>query len=172
MKKRKIVAYIRLSTVRKSSVFKTKDELISEHLEMVRFANPDMEIDEYYVDEFDCRTERNPQTELYRLMQDCKTGKIGLVLVPITRNMTNDSATTRKYVHELLELPRPVGVYFEYENVYSLAPNGMEELDKALAYWDYHRKIKSRRSCFHTNARFNQLAKGVTLDITSISEFQ
>ena len=46
MKKRKIVAYIRLATVKKTWVYATKEELLSQFFESTKFANPDLEIED------------------------------------------------------------------------------------------------------------------------------
>ena len=60
MKKRKIVAYIRLATVKKTWVYATKEELLSQFFESTKFANPDLEIEDFYVDEYNCYSKRNP----------------------------------------------------------------------------------------------------------------
>ena len=170
MKKRKIVAYIRLATVKKTWVYATKEELLSQFFESTKFANPDLEIEDFYVDEYNCYSKRNPQTALCRLMQDCQKGDIGLILIPTCRNMTIDSNTTMQYVKEFAELPRPVGIYFEYENIFTLNPKAKQELTEALSYWDYHHKLKSKQSSIRSNARYNQVAKDYVLDISAIQD--
>jgi len=103
-------------------------------------------------------------------MQDCQKGEIGLILIPTCRNMTNDSNTTMQYVKEFAELPRPVGIYFEYENIFTLNPKAKQELTEALTYWEYHHKLKSKQSSIRSNARYNQVAKEYVLDLATIQD--
>ena len=84
--------------------------------------------------------------------------------------MTIDANTTMWYVKEFSELPRPVGIYFEYENIFTLNPKARQELVEALTYWDYHHKLKSKQSSIRSNARYNQVAKDYVLDIASIQD--
>lgn len=111
-----------------------------------KYANPGLKIDCVYEDYIGGRRKKPDLFRLSMLMEDCKEGRVKLILTYSCKYFTRNSEEALATVRFLLSLPEPVGVYFEYENIYTLDDPDQEKLKEALAHWDYERKLRKRRS--------------------------
>ena len=70
-------------------------------------------------------------------------------------------------VQELLALPEPVGVYFEYENIYTLEDPNQEKLKEALKFWDYEQQLSKRKRMLVSRMANNKpiTGEGMILEI-------
>ena len=75
---------------------------------------------DFYVDEGLTDTEWSP--ELARLMDDCRNGKIDVVLTRTIRHIGINTAHRMQLLTELSRLSNPLGVFFEYEGLFTLSP--------------------------------------------------
>lgn len=58
--------------------------------------------------------------ELRRLCMDAKEGQVDLIITPSITHFHKDSATALKIAGELADMPNPVEVFFQIENIFSL----------------------------------------------------
>lgn len=151
----KIVAYIRIPKIRRGD--KSFELNPDDFLKHTKFANPNMRIAKYYVDEYDSNNMFNAQPELQQLVQDCESGDIRLILVPTCRHFTDEYTNSFEILRKLINLPNPVSIYFEFENVYVKSKDDLEVIANAIWYWDYHRRLKSIQSMRIARERVNQV---------------
>ena len=65
----------------------------------------------------------NAENGLKQLIEDCKAGKINLILVRSMSKLSKGLTNCLSIIKTLKELDPPVGIYFEQEQIYSLHPN-------------------------------------------------
>lgn len=58
--------------------------------------------------------------ELRRLCMDAKEGRVDLIITPSITHFHKDSATALKIAGELADMPNPVEVFFQIENIFSV----------------------------------------------------
>ena len=75
---------------------------------------------DFYVDKGLSDREWSP--ELFRLMDDCRNGNIDVVLTKTVCHFGIDTAHRMSLLTELSRLSNPIGVFFEYEGLYTLSP--------------------------------------------------
>lgn len=83
--------------------------------------NPEWEFAGIYADEAFTGT-RDERPELQRLIQDCRDGKIDMILTKSISRFARNTVTTLKLVRELKSLN--IGIWFDRENIYSLSGDG------------------------------------------------
>lgn len=54
------------------------------------------------------------------MIEDCKQGKIDLIVTKSVSRFARNTLDCLEYVRELKNLPNPVGIFFETENIYTL----------------------------------------------------
>ena len=155
---RKIAAYYPM--MKGMSRFQTRKNNKDRYFRNTKYANPDMKIDYEYVDSYLGREKNSPLFRLSMLMDDCKEGRIELILVYTCKYFGRNSEETLAIVRELLSLPKPVGVYFEYENINTLEDTNQEKLKEALKYWDYDQQLKRRKGILSNRVIHNKPITG------------
>lgn len=98
----------------------TSDEHLREYWRKWVSERREWHIADFYVDEGMNPTEWSP--ELARLMDDCRNGKIDVVLTRAIRHFGINTAHRMQLLTELSRLSNPIGVFFEYEGLYTLSP--------------------------------------------------
>lgn len=73
-----------------------------------------------YADEGISGTSLNHRNEFVQMMEDCKSGGIDLIITKSVSRFARNTIDCLKCVRELKELPKPVGVLFETEGIYTL----------------------------------------------------
>ena len=73
-----------------------------------------------YADEGISGTSLNHREKFKEMIEDCKAGKIDLIVTKSVSRFARNTLDCLEYVRELKNLPRPVGIFFETENIYTL----------------------------------------------------
>jgi len=87
-------------------------------------ANPNWEYVGLYADEGTRRTSTRNRKEFNRMLEDCKKGKIDLIVVKDASRFAKNFVDCLNTVRLLLTLDSPVGVYFEGVNLNTLDTTG------------------------------------------------
>lgn len=100
---------------------------------------------EIYADEGISGTSLRHRDAFIRMIQDCKKGKIDLVVTKSVSRFSRNVLDCIGYVRELKALQPPIGVFFETENIYTLNPDSEMSLSfiSTLAQEESHNKSKS-----------------------------
>lgn len=118
---KRVAVYARVSTdnVEQTSSY----ELQRNYYEDYVSKHPGWELVGIYADEGISGTSLQHRDEFVRMIQDCKDGKIDLILTKNVSRLSRNILHCIKYVRELRDLPKPVGILFETENIYTLDKN-------------------------------------------------
>ena len=73
-----------------------------------------------YADEGISGTSLNHRDSFLRMIEDCKAGKIDLIVTKSVSRFARNTLDCLEYVRELKSLKKPVGIFFETENIYTL----------------------------------------------------
>ncbi len=94
---------------------------------------PNWTIVDFYVDEGQSAPNMESAREWCRLLDDCFAGKIDLIITQKVSNVTRKPEDIAFVSRLLAALPRPVGVYFISEDIFTLASYYQEDLrDKGI----------------------------------------
>lgn len=115
--KLRVAAYCRVST-------DDIDQAISIHLQQTEYrkkikANPDWIFAGMYVDNGFSGTNTAHRPGFLKLIEDCRAGKIDMVITKAVSRFARNLMDCIKYVEELKNLNPPVNVYFEQRNCHS-----------------------------------------------------
>lgn len=116
----RVAVYARVSTddPRQTSSY----ELQKNHYHDVISKSPNWKLVEIYADEGISGTSLQHRDEFKRMIADCKTGNIDLIVTKSVSRFARNVVDCIGYVRELLALPHPVGVYFETERLNTFDP--------------------------------------------------
>lgn len=117
--RKRTAAYARVSSG-KDAMLHSLSAQISFFSELIQ-RNPEWEFAGIYADEAFTGT-RDERPELQRLMQDCRDGKVDMILTKSISRFARNTVTTLELVRELKLLG--IGVWFDRENIYSLSGDG------------------------------------------------
>ena len=84
--------------------------------------NPDYELVDIYADEGISGTNTKKRDDFNRMIADCRTGKIDLIITKSISRFARNTLDCLNYVRELKELG--VGIRFEKENIDTLDGKG------------------------------------------------
>lgn len=118
--KKKVAAYCRVST--------DQEEQLSSYENQVRYyteiitRNPDYELVDIYADEGISGTNTKKRDDFNRMIEDCRAGKIDLIITKSISRFARNTLDCLNYVRELKELG--VGIRFEKENIDTLDAKG------------------------------------------------
>ena len=119
--RRRVCAYCRVST-------NLKTQLSSFELQIAHYTDYIQKNDSWkfcgiYADEGASGTTVKNRTQLIRMMEDCKAGRIDLIITKSISRFARNTVDCLNYVRMLKALPSPVGLYFEKENINTLDDN-------------------------------------------------
>lgn len=117
-KKLKVCAYARVSTNKNEQLESLKNQ--KEHYERFIPEHPKWEYMGIYADEGISGTALKRRSEFKRMVEDCKLGKIDLVVVKDVLRFARNAVDCLSVSRELLTLNPPVGIYFEFINLNTL----------------------------------------------------
>ncbi|MBQ3762381.1 MAG: recombinase family protein [Clostridia bacterium] len=120
--KLKVAAYVRVST--ENDEQKSSFELQSNDFTNRINANPNWEFAGIYADEGISGTELSHRTGMLQMIEDCKAGKINLILAKSIARFARNVVDCLSIIEELRNLNPPVGVYFDESNLYTLDTTG------------------------------------------------
>lgn len=143
---KRVAVYARVSTddVRQTSSY----ELQKNHYMDVISKNIGWKLVDIYADEGISGTSLRHRDEFIRMINDCKAGKIDLIITKSVSRFARNVVDCIGYVRELKQLPTPVGILFETENIYTLNSNSEMSLSfiATLAQEESHTKSEIMNS--------------------------
>ena len=118
IKKLRVAAYCRVSTddVNQTSSY----ELQKNHYEDMIKEHQGWELVGIYADEGISGTSLQHRDEFVRMIQDCKAGKIDLIVTKSVSRFARNIVDCIAKVRELANMNPQVGVFFETEHIYTL----------------------------------------------------
>ena len=118
---KRVAVYARVSTddPRQTSSY----ELQKNYYEDVVRNKPNWILVEIYADEGISGTSLQHRDAFIRMIDDCKAGKIDLIVTKSVSRFARNVLDCIGYVRQLKAMNPPIGVFFETENIYTLNPN-------------------------------------------------
>lgn len=112
--------------------------------------NKNWELIEIYADEGISGTSLKHRDAFVRMIEDCKAGKIDLIVTKSVSRFSRNVLDCIGYVRELAALEPPVEVYFETEGVHTLSDDREMQLTflATLAQEESHQKSKTMTASY------------------------
>lgn len=85
-------------------------------------ANPEWEIVGVFIDDKTAETEANKRVEFNKMLALCRRKKVDMIIVESASQFTRNTPELLRYTKELKDFG--VDVYFEKENLHTIASNG------------------------------------------------
>ena len=103
---------------------------------------PDWDLVEIYADEGISGTSLQHRDAFVKMIEDCKAGKIDLIVTKSVSRFARNIIDCIGYVRELKAMNPPIGVFFETENIFTLNANSEMSLSfiATLAQEESHSK--------------------------------
>ncbi len=143
--KKTVAVYARVSTTSESQVSSIENQTL--YYEKKISDNPNWEMQEIYSDEGKSGTSLKHRDAFRRMMADAEEQKMDLILCAsvsrFARNISDclDQVAKLKTMHP----QKPIGVYFETENIYTLDPDSDQSFSIHAMLADWESANKSRR---------------------------
>lgn len=118
-KKKRVAAYARVSSGKDTMLHSLKAQIDYYREYIVR--NPEWEFAGIYADEAKTGT-KDGREQFQLLLQDCRAGKIDMVVTKAISRFARNTVTLLETVRELQHLG--IDVYFEEQNIYTLSADG------------------------------------------------
>lgn len=118
IKIQRVAAYCRVSTDEDTQA-SSYELQVQYYTDMIK-SNPQWNFVGIYADEGISGTSVNKRKEFLRLIEDCKAGKIDLIITKSISRFARNTLDCIKYVRMLRWLPSPVGIFFENERLNTL----------------------------------------------------
>ena len=115
---KRVAAYARVSTIDINQT--TSYELQKNHYTDLIQKHEGWVFVDIYADEGISGTSLNHRDAFVKMIEDCKQGKIDLIVTKSVSRFARNTLDCLEYVRELKNLPNPVGIFFETENIYTL----------------------------------------------------
>ena len=115
---KRVAVYARVSTDDPNQT--SSYELQKNYYEDLVSKHPNWRLVGIYADEGISGTSLNHRDDFIRLMEECRAGKIDLVLTKSVSRFARNVEDCIHYSRELKNLKPPVGILFETENIYTL----------------------------------------------------
>lgn len=145
-KVKRVAVYVRVSTddPRQTSSYELQK---NHYLDLVR-NHANWKLVDIYADEGISGTSLKHRDEFVRMIEDCKAGKIDLIVTKSVNRFARNVVDCIGYVRELKQLQNPVGILFETENIYTLHNNSEMSLAfiATLAQEESHNKSEIMNS--------------------------
>lgn len=119
-KKEKVAAYARVSTDHEEQASSLAAQ--TDYYKKKILANPGWEFAGIYADDGVSGTSFHRREEFNRMMQDCRDGKITMILTKSISRFARNTVDSIKFIRELKALG--IGVMFEKENIWTLDSKG------------------------------------------------
>lgn len=150
----RVAAYCRVSTDQdsQSDSYETQVQYYKKHIE----ETPNWEYVGTYADEGRSGTNVLKREHFLEMVEDCRAGKIDLIITKDIRRFARNTLDCLKYVRELKSLDPPVGVFFEDEHLNTLSrgneailallssvAQGESENKSEAIKWSYRRRFEN-----------------------------
>ncbi|NLG05261.1 MAG: recombinase family protein [Clostridia bacterium] len=150
---KRIAVYVRVSTddPRQTSSY----ELQKNHYMDVIKRHPNWVLVEIYADEGISGTSLKHRDAFLRMIEDCKAGKIDIILTKSVSRFARNIVDCISYQRELKSLNPPVGIMFETEGIFTLNANSEMSLSfiATLAQEESHTKSEIMNSSIEMRFR-------------------
>lgn len=120
VQKTRVAAYCRVSTEFEEQ--ESSYDVQVEHYTNYINSNPDWEMVEVYADDGISGTNTKKRDEFNRMIEDCKAGKIDMILTKSISRFSRNTVDCLKYTRELKDMN--IAVFFEKENINTLDAKG------------------------------------------------
>ena len=151
---KRVAVYARVST---DSVQQTTSyELQKNYYERTIQQHPNWDLVNIYADEGISGTSLKHRDSFLTMIQDCKDGKIDLILVKSVSRFSRNVVDCISEVRALAALKKPVGVYFESEGIYTLDEDSEMRLPMIATMAQEESHTKSRIMNTSYEMRFSQ----------------
>lgn len=147
---RKVAAYCRVST--QQEIQHHSLEVQREYYEKRISENPGWEFVGIYADEASGRNNRK-MMNFQRMMEDCRAGKIDLILVKSISRLGRNTLQFLQACDELKQLE--VDVYFELQKLYLHNPKAVRLLTVYASVYQNESEAKSANICWGIRSRFS-----------------
>ena len=147
-----VAGYARVSTDSSDQENSLKNQ--KDHYETMIRANPNWNYVGLYVDEGISGTSIHNRKGLNHLIEDCKAGKINLVVVKEVSRFARNIVDCLSTVQLLLTLDPPVGIYFENNNINTLDTGNKVFLAMFAMFAELESELKSKSIKFGNNRCF------------------
>lgn len=143
--KKNVAVYARVSTTSESQVSSIENQTLYYQKKIAD--NPNWEMQDIYSDEGKSGTSLKHRDAFRRMMKDAEKQKMDLILCAsvsrFARNISDclDQVALLKTMHP----QKPIGVYFETENIYTLDPDSDQSFSIHAMLADWESANKSRR---------------------------
>ena len=152
-KEKRVAVYVRVSTddPRQTSSY----ELQKNHYADVVNRHPNWTLIKIYADEGITGTSLNHRDAFNEMIRDCYDGKIDLIIAKSVSRFARNVMDCVGYVRQLAQLPSPIGIFFEAENVYTLDKDSelILTIISALAQEESHNKSESMNASIEMRFR-------------------
>ena len=137
---KRVAVYARVSTDDPNQT--SSYELQKNHYEDMVNQRSNWELVDIYADEGISGTSLQHRDEFVRMINDCREGKIDLIVTKSVSRFARNIIDCIGYVRQLKALESPVGVFFETENIFTLDENSEMALSfiATLAQEESHSK--------------------------------
>ena len=153
-REQRVAVYARVSTddPRQTSSY----ELQKNHYQDVVSRHPGWILIDIYADEGISGTSLQHRDSFIRMIEDCKAGKIDLIITKSVSRFARNVLDCIGYVRQLAAMTPPIGVFFETENIFTLNSNSEMTLSfiSTLAQEESHTKSEIMNSSIEM--RFNR----------------
>ena len=149
--RKKVAAYARVSS-EKDSMLHSLSAQISYYSELIQ-NNPSWRYVGVYADEAKTGT-KGERPEFQRLLEDCKQGKIDMVITKSVSRFARNTLIILENVRKLKE--QGINVYFEKENIHSLSEDGELMLTLLSSFAQEESRSVSENCKWRIRNRFKQ----------------
>lgn len=150
----RFAAYCRVSTDEENQ--SGSYELQVQHFKEMEKKRANWKLVDIYADQGISGTSLKHRDEFYRMMNDCKTGKIDLIIVKNVFRFSRNIVDCLECVRMLKGLNPPVGVFFESENINTLTQTGEMMLALIATVGQSESEAKSQAITWGFRKRFEQ----------------
>ena len=142
---KKVAVYARVSTLSTDQTSSIENQ--TQYYTKKIAENPHWELEEIYSDEGKSGTSLRHRDEFNRMMENAEKQKMDLILCASVSRFARNISDCLDQVGKLKTMnpAKPIGVYFETENIYTLDPNSDQSLHMHAMLADWESANKSRR---------------------------
>lgn len=157
--RKRVVVYCRVSTdgIQQTSSFELQKNY---YLKFVR-KKPEWKLVGLYSDEGITATSTEHRIGMLTMLEDARAGKFDIIVVKNLSRFSRNLMDCMKIIYELRDLPHPVGILFETENMYTLDKNVDFTLQvlSLVAQEESHKKSEAMTSSYQMRFSNGQFTK-------------
>ena len=152
LKKQRVAAYCRVSTDQEEQLSSYENQ-VRYYTEMIE-KNPEYELVDIYADEGISGTNTKKREEFNRMIDDCRAGRIDLIITKSISRFARNTLDCLNYVRELKE--KGVTILFEKENINTMDAKGEVLLTILSSLAQDESRSISENSAWGIRRRFEQ----------------